>query len=100
MSREARTLLATDIQRPHDSRGAPQAQAGCRDSACTQRYCYARHSFSDGGADTEFQKVGEGKLVKERKDKAPAVELGLYHMLDTADGYLALNRNPPRASGA
>ena len=27
-------------------------KCGCRDLACTQRYCGARQSFSDGGADT------------------------------------------------
>ena len=46
-----------------------KGMCGGRDSACTQRYCGARHSFSDGGADPEFQAVGEGELAKERKTK-------------------------------
>jgi hypothetical protein len=32
---------------------------GCRDSACTQRYCCALRSFSEVGADTESTAVGE-----------------------------------------
>ena len=47
-----------------------------RDQACTQRYCCARHSFSDGGADTEFQKVGDEELAKGRIIKSPGVMPG------------------------
>jgi hypothetical protein len=44
---------------------------GCRDVACTQRYCYTRQSFSDGGADISVSGVGEGKLAKGKITKNP-----------------------------
>ena len=43
----------------------------CRDCVCTQRYGCARHSFSGGGADTEFQAIGREERAKGKKRQSP-----------------------------
>ena len=47
-------------------------------------------------ADTKLQTIGKGKLAKGRKDKAPAVELGL---LDVCVLHQAFTLYPPKTRG-
>jgi hypothetical protein len=53
-----------------------QWKCGCRDAACTQSYWQ----------NTKLQKVREGKLAKERQDKAPAAMLRGFWVLPFCAG--------------